>query len=114
MKRTREEICQSLAQDLLDYLELMAQPAPAPDDTKLYTSAELMKMFSKSRGTISQWIREGLFGDPVKVGNSIMVTQAGVDKFIADHSGPTKKRSRKPRTRTNHAVTAHQGPPLGI
>lgn len=113
MKRTREEICQSLAQDLLDYLELMAQPAPAPDGTKLYTSDELMNTFHKSRGTINQWIHEGQFGDPVKAGNSIMVTQAGLDKFIADHSGPTKKRQpSKVRTRTIRSV--HQGQPLGI
>lgn len=101
---------QALADAIKALNESEEPPQPA---VRLYSSEELMNTFHKSRGTISQWIREGLFGDPVKVGNSIMVPQAGVDKFIADHSGPTKKRVSKAQSRSR-APAAYKGPPLGI
>lgn len=105
----------ALAQALAAVLAALNEPdEPSQPTVKLYTYDDLAQMLGKSKSTVRQWVCEGQFGEPVTVGNSTRVTQAGLDKFIADHSGPTKKRSRKPRTRTNHAVTAHQGPPLGI
>lgn len=112
--RTREEICQSLAQALLDYLELMAQPAPDPDSTRLYTYDDLAQMLGKSKSTVRQWVCAGEFGEPVTVGSSTRVTQAGVDKFIADHSGPTKKQPSKTRKHTGKMPATYKGPPLGI
>lgn len=115
---SREEICQAVAQAMMLCLKYLEQQGRARDEpqptTRLYTYDDLAQMLGKSKSTVREWVRAGKFGEPVTVGSSTRVTQAGVDKFIADHSGPTKKRSRKPRTRTNHAVTAHQGPPLGI
>ena len=108
--RTREEICQSLAQDLLDYLELMAQPAPG--DARLYTYDDLVQMLGKSKSTVREWVRAGKFGKPVAVGTSTRVTQAGVDKFIAHHSGPAKKKAPKARAHTSRAA-ANRGQTLG-
>ncbi len=59
---------------------------------KLYSCDDLAKMFGKTKGTIRQWISAGEFGEPVKTGNSVMIPQAGLDKYLADHSGPTQKR----------------------
>ena len=113
-----EEVCQAVAQALMLCLEYLDQQSRARDEpqpaTRLYTYDDLAAMFGKSKSTIRQWVCEGQFGEPVTVGSSIRVTQAGVDKFIADHSGPVKKQPSKARTRTNRTAAAHQGKPLGI
>lgn len=111
---SREEVCQAVTQAVmlcLEYLEQQGEPQPA---TRLYTYDDLAQMLGKSKSTVRQWVCEGQFGEPVTVGSSTRVTQAGVDKFIADHSGPVKKQPSKVRTRTSRTVTAHQGQPLGI
>lgn len=111
-QRTIEEIAQALARDLAELftaaLTHTEQPAPGPT-TRLYSFDELAEMMGKSKSTVSQWVRAGEFGEPVKVGNSIRVTQAGVDKYIADHSGPTKKRPSRARARTMRPATATPG-----
>lgn len=113
-----EEVCQAVAQALMLCLEYLDQQSRARDEpqpaTRLYTYDDLAAMFGKSKSTIRQWVCAGQFGEPVTVGSSTRVPQAGVDKFIADHSGPVKKQPGKARTRTNRTVAAHQGQPLGI
>ena len=113
--KTLEEACAALTEALIDCLELLgrAQDEPLPA-TRLYTYDDLAQMLDKSKSTVRQWVCEGQFGEPVTVGSSIRVTQAGVDKFIADHSGPVKKQPSKARTRKSRTVAAHQGQPLGI
>lgn len=113
--KSREEICTALAQDLMDYLEwMLSSKGTSAPGSKLYTYDDLAQMLGKSKSTIRQWVCAGEFGEPVKVGNSTRVTQAGLDKFIADHSGPTKKQPSKARARISRTVAAHQGQPLGI
>ncbi len=111
---SREEVCQAVTQAVmlcLEYLEQQGEPQPT---TRLYTYDDLAQMLGKSKSTVRQWVCAGEFGEPVTVGSSTRVTQAGVDKFIADHSGPVKKQPGKPRTRANRVATARQGLPLGI
>lgn len=109
-----EEATNALAQALAAVIEALnnsselSQSAP-----RLYTYDDLAKMFGKSKSTIRQWVCAGQFGEPVKAGASTLVTQAGVDKFLADHSGPTQKRQSKARTRSR-TPAAYKGPPLGI
>lgn len=103
--KTKEQICAALAQDLIDFLELMCaprdEPAPSP---RLYTYSDLAAIFEKSKSTIRQWVCAGEFGEPVKVGSSTRVTQEGLEKYLADHSGPTEKRQTKRRTRGTRAA----------
>lgn len=112
--KTLEEACTTLTAALVDFLELLGRARDEPQPaTRLYTYDDLAQMLGKSKSTVREWVRAGKFGEPVKVGNSIMVTQAGVDKYIADHSGPTKKRPSKAQSRVR-APAAYKGPPLGI
>lgn len=115
---SHEDICQAVAQAMMLCLEYLDQQRHAQDEpqptTRLYTYDDLAQMLGKSKSTVREWVRAGQFGEPVTVGSSTRVTQAGVDKFIADHSGPVKKQPSKARTRTTRAVAAHQGQPLGI
>ncbi|MCI9192013.1 MAG: helix-turn-helix domain-containing protein [Acutalibacter muris] len=113
--KTLEEACAALTVAFVDCLEMLcrAQDEPQPA-TRLYTYDDLAQMLGKSKSTVREWVRAGKFGEPVTVGSSTRVTQAGVDKFIADHSGPVKKQPSKARTRTTRTAAAHQGQPLGI
>ncbi|MCI8921145.1 MAG: helix-turn-helix domain-containing protein [Acutalibacter sp.] len=115
---SREEVCQAVAQAVMLYMEYLEQQSCARDErqptTRLYTYDDLAQMLGKSKSTVRQWVCEGQFGEPVMVGSSTRVTQAGVDKFIADHSGPVKKQPSKARTCTSRTMAAHQGQPLGI
>lgn len=113
--RSKEEICQALAADLMDYIALIVEGQQDPPDAiRLYTYDDLAQMLGKSKSTVREWVRAGKFGEPVTVGSSTRVTQAGLDKFIADHSGPTKKRESKVRQRTAHVAVNPKGLPLGI
>lgn len=111
-----EEAATALAQALAAVVKVLNEPdeAQAQPTTRLYTYDDLAQMLGKSKSTVRQWVCEGQFGEPVTVGSSTRVTQAGVDKFIADHSGPVKKQPSKARTRTTRTVTTHQGRSLGI
>lgn len=115
---SREEVCQAVAQAVMLCLEYLEQQNCVWDEpqstTRLYTYDNLAQMLGKSKSTVREWVRAGKFGEPVTVGSSTRVTQAGVDKFIADHSGPTQKQPNKARTRTSRTAAARQGPPLGI
>lgn len=113
--KTLEEACTTLAAALVDFLELMgrARDEPLPT-TRLYTYDDLAQMLGKSKSTVREWVRAGKFGEPITVGSSTRVTQAGVDKFIADHSGPVKKQPSKARSRTSRTAAARQGQTLGI
>lgn len=115
---SREEICQAVAQAMMLCLKYLEQQGRAQDEQqpapRLYTYDDLAAMLGKSKSTVRQWVCEGQFGEPVMVGSSTRVPQAGVDKFIADHSGPVKKQPSKARTRTSRTVAAHKGQPLGI
>lgn len=114
-KRTREEICQAMAQDFMDFLELIIEgQQKTPDTTRIYTFDELAKMFGKSKSTIRQWVCAGEFGEPVKVGSSTRVTQMGLEKFLSDHTSPTQRRPSRVQTRTTKVMKTHQGQPLGI
>ncbi|RKJ41957.1 DNA-binding protein [Acutalibacter sp. 1XD8-33] len=113
--KSQETICANLAQALMDCLELLGNGRDEPPPpTRLYTYDDLAQMLGKSKSTVREWVRAGKFGEPVTVGSSTRVTQAGVDKFIADHSGPMKKQPSKARTRTSRTAAARQGQPLGI
>lgn len=115
---SREEVCQAVTQAVMLCLEYLEQQGCVRDErqpaARLYTYDDLAQMLGKSKSTVRQWVRAGKFGEPVTVGSSTRVTQAGVDKFIADHSGPVKKQPSKARSRTSRTVAAHQGEPLGI
>lgn len=107
--KTKEEICTAFAQvmvDCLDYLNQQgcAQGESAPA-TRLYSYDDLADMLGKSKNTVRQWVCAGEFGEPVKVGSSTRVTQAGVDKFLSDHSGPTKKKRSGAHTRALRTTT---------
>ncbi len=106
---SREKASQKLADALLDYLDCMAKPSEESPGTKLYSQEDLAKMFGKTKGTIRQWICAGEFGEPVKAGKSTLVTQAGLDQYIADHSGPTQKRQIKTRNAAASARSINQG-----
>lgn len=116
-KEALEEVAVALAQAMqalanaIKALNEEDNPQPAP---RLYTYDDLAQMLHKSKSTVRQWVCEGQFGEPVKVGSSTRVTQAGLDKFIADHSGPPHKQPGRARTRTSRTAAAHQGQPLGI
>lgn len=113
--KTLEEACAALMAAFVDCLELLGQARDEPQPaTRLYTYDDLAQMLGKSKSTVREWVRAGQFGEPVTVGSSTRVPQAGVDKFIADHSGPVKKQPGKARTRTSRTVAAHKGQPLGI
>lgn len=113
--KTLEEACTTLTAALVDFLELLGRARDEPQpSTRLYTYDDLAQMLGKSKSTVREWVRAGKFGEPVTVGSSTRVTQAGLDKFIADHSGPMKKQPSKARTRTSRTAATHQGQPLGI
>lgn len=102
-ENNRKKAALALAAALLDYLDCMVKPAEGSPETKLYSQEDLARMFGKTKGTIRQWICAGEFGEPVKAGKSTLVTQAGLDQYIADHSGPMQQRNspaRSRRTRT--------------
>lgn len=112
MQKSKEAICAALAQALLDYVDLLGQheePVEAAQ-TRLYSMNDLAEMFGKSKETMRQWVCAGMFGEPVKVGGSLRVTQAGVDKYIADHTGPTRKRDPP----LHHYKSPKQTEPYGI
>lgn len=113
--KSQEAICANLAKALMEFLEILctSQDEPQPT-TRLYTYDDLAQMLGKSKSTVREWVRAGKFGEPVTVGSSTRVTQAGVDQFIADHSGPVKKQPSKARTRASRTAVTHQGQPLGI
>jgi len=112
--KSKEIVCAALAQALMDYLDLMnnhrEEPAPGP---RLYAYSDLAELLGKSKDTIRQWVCAGEFGEPVKVGNSTRVTQAGLDKFICDHSDPTEKMPSRARKRATKATKPLECP-LGI
>lgn len=108
-ENNRKKAALALAAALLDYLDCMAKPSEESPGTKLYSQEDLAKMFGKTKGTIRQWICAGEFGEPVKAGKSILVTQAGLDQYIADHSGPTQKRQIKTRNAAASARSISQG-----
>lgn len=113
MKKSKEEICATLAQAFLEYVDLLNSPGEPQTGGKLYTFAELGEMLGKSKDTIRQWVCAGEFGEPVKAGNSTRVTQAGLDKYIADHSGPVQKRRIAPRRKIRAGLNP-DGEPFGI
>lgn len=101
-EKSREKAAVALAEALLDYLDCMAPPAPSAEPTaRLYSYDDLAQMFGKSKSTIRQWVCAGEFGEPVIAGSSTRVTQAGVDKYIADHSKPTQRRQTQRRGKTS-------------
>lgn len=115
MPKTREEICAALAQDLMDLFESIAQAqSPQAPATRLYSFDDLAEMLGKSICTVRQWGAAGEFGELVRVGNSLRVTQEGLDKFIRDHSGPPKKRTSRKQPRAVRNMTNPKGQPLGI
>lgn len=75
----------------------MIQQAPGPDGAKLYSTEDLSELLGKSKDTIRRWIANGEFGEPVHVGKSVRVTQAGLDKYLTDHSGPLQKQETAAR-----------------
>lgn len=112
-----EAACAAFSQALADLLAALSEAnrlASAPA-TRLYTYDDLAEMLGKSKSTVHQWVCAGEFGEPVKVGSSTRVTQEGLDKFLADHTGPTKKRpARSPKRTKSPQKLNPQGQPLGI
>lgn len=104
--KSKETVCANLAQALMDYLELICAPRDELEPShRLYSYDDLADMMGKSKDTIRQWVCAGEFGEPIRVGSSTRVTQEGLDKFIADHSGPTRKMPSRTRTRTTRTIT---------
>lgn len=110
-----EEATAALAQAIAAVMKALNEPeeVQVQPTTRLYTYDDLAQMLGKSKSTVRQWVCAGEFGEPVTVGSSTRVTQAGVDKFITDHSGPTKKQPNRARSRPR-TPAAYKGPPLGI
>lgn len=103
-EKSRKKVVQALAEALLDYLDCMALSAPSAEPApKLYSYDDLAQMLGKSKSTIRQWVCAGEFGEPVAAGKSTLVTQAGLDKYIADHSQPTQKRQALRQSRVSAA-----------
>ena len=103
----KQVFCLKIAEVLTECLSLLETPAEQPTPAKLYSIYDLTKYFGKSDSTIRQWLARGEFGDPVQAGNKLMVTEAGLQKYISDHSSPVKKKIRKTRSRT---VNTPRGP----
>lgn len=109
-----EKACASLARATENVAEaarvlsqvISAQQEAAPDGVKLYTVDELAEIFRKSKDVIRRWIGNKEFGEPVKTGNSVMIPQAGLDKYLADHSGPLQKRDPPSRSRRTRSAAA--------
>lgn len=102
----------ALAHALADVLAALSEETQATPAPRLYTYGDLADMFHKSKETIRQWICVGEFGEPVKVGSSTRVTQEGLDKFLANHTGPTQRRAS--RSRPKQVRKNPSGEPLGI
>lgn len=110
---SEEDICMNLAKALMAYVALLKVPHEPQTGNKLYTFEELGKMMGKSKGTIRQWACAGEFGELVKVGSSTRITQAGLDKYITDHSGPIQRQRPLPK-RKGRAGFNPDGEPFGI
>lgn len=110
---SKEEICINLAQAFLAYIDLLKAPSEPQAGNKLYTFEEIGKMMGKSKDTIRRWVCAGKFGEPVKAGNSTRITQAGLDKFLADNSDPIQKQQHPPRRKCKVGFNP-KGEPFGI
>ncbi len=82
-----EDVASALAQAmqaLANVLAALNQESPEPQpSTRLYSYNDLAQMLGMSKSTVRQWVCEGQFGEPVKVGSSTMVSLTGavVGKF---------------------------------
>ncbi len=90
-----DEACKNLAAALMDCLSLLAPEHHEESGPQLHSVADLAKRFEKSKDTIRRWIADGDFGEPVQTGNSVMVTEEGLQHYITAHSGPCQKRVAK-------------------
>lgn len=72
---------------------------------KLYIPGEVADLLHMKQETIRRWINQGEFGDVVKVGRSKLVTEAGLQAYLAAHTGPAaeppketawRRKTRKP------------------
>lgn len=99
-QNTMEEACSALAAALMGCLELLSDQRPTREDSaRLYSVGELAARFSKSKATIRRWMGNGDFGEIVQAGNTPLVTEEGLQKYIEDHSGQCRKRVRQPQRR---------------
>lgn len=55
---------------------------------KFYTVAQIAEIFHISCDTARVWISGGKFGEVVNTGKIKLVTQAGLEKYISEHTGP--------------------------
>lgn len=66
----------------------------------LYTPDKLAALLGVSKSTVLRLIRAGEFGQTVNVARQHLVTETGLEEFIAAHTGPpttTKSRTKKTR-----------------
>ncbi|MCH5352975.1 MAG: helix-turn-helix domain-containing protein [Acutalibacter sp.] len=104
-----EKACTAFAEAMATFMSqmvAMGQESKPESGTKLYSFEDLAGIFGKTKGTIRQWACAGEFGELVKAGKSTLVTQAGLDKYIADHSGPAQGQERARRTRSSGGTTS--------
>lgn len=66
----------------------------------LYTPDKLAALLGVSKSTVLRMIRAGEFGQTVNVARQHLVTETGLEEFIAAHTGPpttTKSHTKKTR-----------------
>ncbi len=96
--KSKEEICQALAENLMAYIDLIAgEQKQEVQGPVLYSTDDLANLLGISRYTARQWVCQGKFGEPIHAGRFLRVSQEALDNYLDENTGPTKKRETKPR-----------------
>lgn len=114
MKKTNEQVAQALVAALTDFLNCMQGEVNPTTEKDLYTMKDLAELLDKKPDTIRRWVCDGQFGEPVRIGRSLMVTQEGYQKYLEDHRGPVQKRVTRRPKKIPPSMTAEQYQALRI
>lgn len=71
----------------------------------IYTPDKLADLLGVSKCTVLRMIRAGEFGETINVARQHLVTEEGLDDFLAAHTGPAHDGTTgtyRPRRRTKH------------
>ena len=68
---------------------------------ELYSAQELAERYGMSAASIRARIRQGEFGNVVRIGNHALVPRESVLKYEAEHTGPAYKPQQR-KTRRGH------------
>lgn len=73
---------------------------------KLYLPGEIADLLHVKQETVRRWMCRGEFGDVVRVGRSKLVTEAGLQAYLAAHTGPAIDQPKETawHTRTRRTV----------